>query len=70
MTRVFRWLVLLSFALGAAMLFNAGASAQGGLFARSGKVIALSEAGKYAEAIALAQAMVAELEKSQPNSRD
>jgi len=70
MTRVFRLPVLLSFAFGAALLFNAGASAQGGLFARSGKVIALSEAGKYAEAIALAQTMVAELEKSQSNSRD
>jgi tetratricopeptide (TPR) repeat protein len=40
------------------------------LFARSGRVIALSEAGKYSEAISLAQAMVAELETSQPNSRD
>jgi len=65
-----RSVVLLSLALGAGVFFNVAASAQGGLFARSGKVIALNEAGKYAEAIALAQAMVAELEKSQPNSRD
>src|SRR5579883_204984 len=62
--------VLLSLALGAGLFLNTEAPAQGGLFARSGKVIALSEAGKYAEAIALAQAMVSELESSQPNSRD
>jgi tetratricopeptide (TPR) repeat protein len=65
-----RFVLLLSLALGANLFVNAGALAQGGLSARSGKVIALSEAGKYAEAIALAQAMASELEKSQPNSRD
>ena len=68
MKSVFRSLVLLSLALGTALFCNA--KAQGGLLARSAKISALSDAGKYAEAIALAQAMASELEKSQPNSRN
>src|SRR4029077_17556867 len=44
------------------------ASAQG-LAAQSARINALGDAGKYAEAIPLAQAMVANLEKS-PASRD
>jgi CHAT domain-containing protein/Tfp pilus assembly protein PilF len=70
MKSAYRLIVLMSLALSAGISASTGALALGGLLARSGKVIALSEAGKYSEAIALAQTMVAELEKSQPNSRD
>jgi tetratricopeptide (TPR) repeat protein len=70
MKSAYRLVVLLSLALGAGIFASTQALAQGGLFARSGRVIARSEAGKYSEAISLAQAMVAELETSQPNSRD
>jgi CHAT domain-containing protein/Tfp pilus assembly protein PilF len=38
-----------------------------GLSAQSGKIIQLTRAGKYAEALPLAQAMVAQLEKGPPN---
>jgi len=62
--------VLLLLAFGAGLFCNAGALAQGGLLARSARISALSDAGKYADAIALAQAMASELEKSQPNSRN
>lgn len=65
-----RSVLLLSLVLGAGLLVNAEAWAEGNLSARSGEVIALSNAGNYAEAIVLAQAMVAELETSQPNGRD
>ena len=70
MRSAIRSALLLSLALGAGLFCNAEALAQGGLLARSAKVSALSDAGKYAEAIALAQAMANELEKSQPNSRN
>ncbi|MBI5260899.1 MAG: tetratricopeptide repeat protein [Bradyrhizobium sp.] len=45
----------------------ASPSSAEGLAAQSGKVIELGRAGKYAEAIALAQAMLANLEKGPPN---
>jgi len=67
MTSKSRW-ALLGLAL-ATILDCGSASAAEGLFAQSGKVIALTRAGKYAEALPLAQAMVAQLEKGPP-SRD
>ena len=58
------------FAVGLAMsLAMSAASAAQGLFAQSGKVIELIRAGKYADALPLAQAMVAQLDKGAP-SRD
>ena len=65
MTSKSRW-ALLGLAL-ATILDCGSASAAEGLFAQSGKVIALTRAGKYAEALPLAQAMVAQLEKGPPN---
>src|SRR5262245_33916809 len=61
-------LALFSLAL-AATLCLGGPSEAENLFAQSGKVIQLTRAGKYAEALPLAQAMVAQLEKGPP-SRD
>jgi CHAT domain-containing protein/Tfp pilus assembly protein PilF len=49
--------------------FAASGFAQGGLSAQSGRIIELSRAGKYSEALPLAQAMVASLEKTS-NARD
>ena len=65
MTSKSRW-ALLGLAL-ATILDCGSASAAEGLFAQSGKVIALTRAGKYAEALPLAQAMVTQLEKGPPN---
>ena len=56
-----RW-ALLGLVLATALSMGA-ASAAGGLYAQSGKVIELIRAGKYAEALPLAQAMVAQLDK-------
>jgi CHAT domain-containing protein/Tfp pilus assembly protein PilF len=53
----------------AASLCAGSPSRAEGLYAQSGKVIQLMRAGKYAEALPLAQAMVAQLEKGPP-SRD
>jgi CHAT domain-containing protein/Tfp pilus assembly protein PilF len=53
----------------AASLCAGSPSRAEGLYAQSGKVIQLMRAGKYAEALPLAQAMVAHLEKGPP-SRD
>jgi len=61
-------LALFSLAL-AATLCLGGPSEAENLFAQSGKVIQLTHAGKYAEALPLAQAMVTDLEKGPP-SRD
>jgi CHAT domain-containing protein/Tfp pilus assembly protein PilF len=55
-------------ALAASLCAGSPARAEG-LYAQSGKVIQLMRAGKYAEALPLAQAMVAHLEKGPP-SRD
>jgi CHAT domain-containing protein/Tfp pilus assembly protein PilF len=55
-------------ALAASLCAGSPARAEG-LYAQSGKVIQLMRAGKYAEALPLAQAMVAQLEKGPP-SRD
>ena len=58
------------FVLALAAGFCAGSPSRAeGLYAQSGKVIQLMRAGKYAEALPLAQAMVAQLEKGPP-SRD
>ena len=69
MTSKFRW-ALPSLALAASLSLSFGhmpAAAAEGLYAQSGKVIALIRAGKYAEALPLAQAMVTQLEKGPPN---
>ena len=63
-----RRLALLGLVL-AAGLSTSSASAAGGLYAQSGKVIELIRAGKYGEALPLAQAMVTQLDKGAP-SRD
>jgi tetratricopeptide (TPR) repeat protein len=52
----------------AALAIGAPPGAQG-LFAQSGKIIQLTRAGKYTEALPLAQAMLADQEK-RPPSRD
>src|SRR6185437_9223162 len=58
------------FVLALAAGFCAGSPSRAeGLYAQSGKVIQLMRTGKYAEALPLAQAMVAQLEKGPP-SRD
>ena len=61
-------LLLACLALLASTCLSAPSSAQG-LAAQSAKIAELSRAGKYAEAIPLAQAMLANLEKGPP-SRD
>jgi tetratricopeptide (TPR) repeat protein len=61
-------LALLALALAASFCAGSPSGAEG-LDAQSGKVIQLMRAGKYAEALPLAQAMVAQLEKGPP-SRD
>ena len=61
-------LALLVLALAAGFCAGSPSRAEG-LYAQSGKVIQLMRAGKYAEALPLAQAMVAQLEKGPP-SRD
>jgi CHAT domain-containing protein/Tfp pilus assembly protein PilF len=59
---------LLGFVLAASLsLGPVPVSAAEGLYAESGKVIALIRAGKYAEALPLAQAMVTRLEQGPPN---
>src|ERR1700693_242464 len=63
-----RLVLTLSLALVAGAWFAAAVSAQG-VAAQSAKVAELGRAGKYAEAIALAQAMLAAQEKN-PASRD
>ena len=60
-----RW-VLVCLALLASTCLNQPSSAQG-LAAQSAKVSELGDAGKYSEAIALAQAMLANQEKRPPN---
>jgi CHAT domain-containing protein/Tfp pilus assembly protein PilF len=59
-------LLMLCLALAGGAFVGTPSFAQG-LFAQSGKVIQLMRAGKYAEALPLAQAMVAQLEKGPPN---
>jgi tetratricopeptide (TPR) repeat protein len=53
----------------AVLAMGAGASAQSPT-AQSAKAAELSRAGKYSEALPLAQAAVATLERTNPNSRD
>jgi CHAT domain-containing protein/Tfp pilus assembly protein PilF len=60
-----RRLVLLGLVLAAGLAMSAASAAQG-LFAQSGKVIELIRAGKYAEALPLAQGMVTQLDKGTP----
>ena len=60
-----RWL-LVSLALAASVCVSKPSSAQG-LAAQSAKIAELERAGKYAEAIPLAQAMLANQEKGPPN---
>jgi CHAT domain-containing protein/Tfp pilus assembly protein PilF len=62
-----RLALTLRLALAAGVAFGAPAPAAG-LYAQSGKVIELIRAGKYADALPLAQAMVADLEKGPANS--
>jgi len=65
MTSKSRWALL---GLALAVSLSAGSvSAAENLSTQSGKVIALMRAGKYAEALPLAEAMVAQLEKGPPN---
>ena len=59
-------LALLGLVFAAGLAMSAASAAQG-LFAQSGKVIELIRAGRYAEALPLAQAMVAQLDKGAPN---
>lgn len=68
MTSRNRLSLLLCLALAGTALTGSPALAQN-LSAQSGKIIQLTRAGKYAEALPLAQAMVAELEKG-PANRD
>jgi CHAT domain-containing protein/Tfp pilus assembly protein PilF len=62
-----RLALTLCLALATGVLFGAPSSAAG-LSAQSGKVIELIRAGKYADALPLAQAMVTNLEKGPANS--
>ena len=66
MTSRNRLVLMLSLALAGAAFVGTPSVAQG-LSAQSGKIIQLTRAGKYAEALPLAQAMVAQLEKGPPN---
>src|SRR5690349_9720105 len=59
-------LALLVLIFAGSLSLNAVALAQT-LSAQSGKIIQLERAGKYAEALPLAQAMVSALEKGPPN---
>src|SRR5579859_7035910 len=61
-------LALLGLALAASLCVTSPSRAES-LYAQSGKIIELTRAGKYAEALPLAQAMVADQEK-RPPSRD
>jgi hypothetical protein len=66
MTSRNRLVLMLCVALAGAAFVGTPSFAQG-LSAPSGKIIQLTRAGKYAEALPLAQAMVAQLEKGPPN---
>ena len=66
--KINRW-ALVCVALLVSVGLSTPSSAQG-LAAQSAKIAELGRAGKYAEAIPLAQAMVASLEKGPPTSRD
>jgi CHAT domain-containing protein len=66
MTSRNRLVLMLCLALAGAAFVGTSSFAQG-LSAQSGKIIQLTRAGKYAEALPLAQAMVAQLEKGPPN---
>ena len=66
MTSRNRLVLMLCLALAGAAFVGTPSFAQG-LSAQSGKIIQLTRAGKYAEALPLAQAMVAQLEKGPPN---
>ena len=66
MTSRNRLVLMLCLALAGAAFVGTPSFAQG-LSAQSGKIIQLTRAGKYAGALALAQAMVAQLEKGPPN---
>jgi CHAT domain-containing protein/Tfp pilus assembly protein PilF len=66
MTSRNRLALMLCLALAGAALVGSPSLAQN-LSAQSGKVIQLTRAGKYAEALPLAQAMVAQLEKGPPD---
>jgi CHAT domain-containing protein/Tfp pilus assembly protein PilF len=68
MIPAYRLMLTLCLALAAILLPSAPSRAQG-LAAQSAKIAALGDAGKYTEAIALAQAMLANQEK-RPPSRD
>jgi len=70
MTAGKRWILLMWLALAACISSGAPSLAQG-LAAQSAKIAELSRAGKYAEALPLAQAMVANLDRApNANSRD
>jgi CHAT domain-containing protein/tetratricopeptide (TPR) repeat protein len=66
MTSRNRLVLMLCLALAGAASVATPSFAQG-LSAQSGRIIQLTRAGKYAEALPLAQAMVAQLEKGSPN---
>jgi tetratricopeptide (TPR) repeat protein len=66
MTSRNRLVLMLCLALAGAAFVGTPSFAQG-LSAQSGKIIQLTRAGKYAEALPLAQAMVTQLEKGPPN---
>jgi CHAT domain-containing protein/Tfp pilus assembly protein PilF len=60
-----RMALMISVALAAGLSFGRPCAAEG-LGAESNRIIALSEAGKYSQAIPLAEAMLAKLEKGPP----
>jgi CHAT domain-containing protein len=64
------WRLAALIGLTASIFLVAPASAAQSLSAQSARIAELSRAGKYADAVPLAQAMLAALEKTSPGSRD